>query len=380
MYKPQYITRLEKVGELSRFEREDLKEVTKHFAFRSNDYYQSLIDWDDPEDPIRRIIIPDLAELDGGGELDASNEGAFRAVPGCEHKYRDTALLLVNDVCGGYCRFCFRKRLFMNGNDEAMKNTEPGIRYIEKHPEINNVLLTGGDPFLLGTKKLEKIISRLRQIEHVSMIRIGTKMPAFNPFRIINDDYLPEMLSKYSTIEKKIYVMTHFNHPRELTGIALEGIDILHKAGVLTANQTPFIRGVNDDPVTLQELFNTLADAGIPPYYVFICRPTRGNMSYTVPIEQCIEIFDEARVRCSGLAKRARLAMSHASGKIEVLGMTDDYVFFKYHRVVHLSQDSNFIICERNPGAFWFDDYDEAVAECLIDEAEELIDIDRNFN
>ncbi|MCP4724843.1 MAG: KamA family radical SAM protein [bacterium] len=381
MYKPDYITKLDKISGLSKTEKEILKKVTGHFPFRSNAYYLTLIDWKDAEDPIRRIIIPDPEELENWGDLDPSKESHYKAVPGCEHKYRDTALLLVNDVCGGYCRFCFRKRLFMTRkNSEVIKNVTPGIEYIKDHPEINNVLLTGGDPLLLSTKKLEKILRRIREIDHVDIIRIGTKIPSFDPFRIINDKYLPEMLSKYSTTEKKIYVMTHFNHPRELTGLALEGIDILHRAGVLTANQTPFIRGVNDDPETLRDLFNSLAYAGIPPYYVFICRPTLGNLTYTLPIENCIEIFDKARILCSGLAKRARLALSHASGKIDVLGMNDENVFFKFHRAAHISHDSNIIICRRNPEAYWFDDYDEAIAECLIDEAEDLIEIDNNFN
>ncbi len=378
MKNPKYITKLDKVSGLSKTERKNLKNITRHFSFRSNEYYLSLIDWEDPEDPIRRIIIPVLDELDNWGDLDASNESHYSAAPGCTHKYKDTALLLVSDICGGFCRFCFRKRLFMSQNNEVFKNIIPGIEYIRDHPEINNVLITGGDPFLLSTRKLEKIIRRIREIDHVDIIRIGTKMPAFDPFRIINDKYLPEMLSRYSGTEKKIYVMTQFNHPRELTRISLEAIDLLHNSGIMTANQTPFIRGVNDDPETLKDLFNALANAGIPPYYVFICRPTLGNYTYALPIERCIEIFDIARRLCSGLAKRARLAMSHSSGKIEVLGMNDDNVFFKFHRAAHLTHDSNVIVCARNPEAYWFDDYDEAIAECLIDEAEDLIEIENH--
>ncbi|MFC1557310.1 KamA family radical SAM protein, partial [candidate division KSB1 bacterium] len=212
MYKPRYITRLDKVTGLSDREREDLREVSEKFVFRTNEYYQSLIDWNDPDDPIRRLVIPDIAELDEWGDLDASGEETYTVVPGCEHKYRDTALLLCNDVCGAYCRFCFRKRLFMNDNDEVVRDVSPGLKYISQHPEISNVLLTGGDPLIMSTRKLENIISRLREIDHVKIIRIDTKIPAFNPYRITKDESLLEMLSKYSSAHKRIYIIAHFNH------------------------------------------------------------------------------------------------------------------------------------------------------------------------
>ncbi len=376
MYKPQYITKIEKVDQLTDHEKAKLKKVTEKFVFRSNEYYQSLIDWSDPDDPIRKLVMPDVKELERWGKLDASDEDSYKAAPGCEHKYRDTALLLVNDVCGAYCRFCFRKRLFMNDNDEVIRNVKPGLTYLKEHPEINNVLLTGGDPLLMGTRKLEKIIREVRKIDHVKIIRIGTKMPAFNPYRIINDDSLPHMLSKYSTPDKKIYIMAHFNHPRELTEVAIAGINLFHKAGLVTVNQTPIIRGVNDDPYILRELFNKLSYCGVPPYYMFICRPTLGNMDYAVPVEKTIAILDKAKRGISGLAKRARLAMSHAEGKIEVVGMDTENVYFKFHRAHDLDNHSRIIVCRRNPNAYWFDDYEESGEELLINEVEDLIDVE----
>ncbi|KPK95944.1 radical SAM protein, partial [bacterium SM23_31] len=225
MYKPKYITRLENIPQLTEREIKDLQQVSKEFVFRTNEYYQSLINWDDPFDPIRRIVIPDVSELSDSGKLDASDENAYIVVPGCELKYRGTALLLVNDVCGAYCRFCFRKRLFMDDNDEVVRDVSPGIAYIKEHTEISNVLLTGGDPLLMSTRKLENIIKQIREIDHVHIIRIGTKIPAFNPYRILNDETIVEMLSKYSTAQKKIYVILHFNHPRELTDAAIQGIE-----------------------------------------------------------------------------------------------------------------------------------------------------------
>mgnify|MGYP001199228541 FL=1 len=364
---PKYLTRLEQIPQLDSDEREQLEKVNEQFVFRSNEYYQSLIDWDDPEDPIRRIIMPDVQELDDWGQLDASNEEKYTKVKGLEHKYTSTALLLVNEVCAAYCRFCFRKRLFMNENEEVTKDVSDGLEYIREHPEVTNVLLTGGDPMIMSTSKLEPIIQKIREIDHVKIIRIGTKIPAFNPYRIINDPSLHEMIRTYSTDEKKIYIMAHFNHPNELTPVAVKGLNMLMQSGAIVVNQTPMIRGVNDDPEVLAELFNRLSFIGIPPYYVFLCRPTLGNQPFAIPVEEGYEIFEQARSFCSGLAKRARLVMSHETGKVEVVGMSDSQIFFKYNRAADIENDAKFLVFDSNPDAYWFDDYEEAQMELPLE-------------
>jgi len=361
--KPKYLTKLDQIPQLTETEKRELQKVNDKFVFRTNDYYQSLIDWDDPNDPIRRIIMPDVQELNEWGQLDASNEEKYTKVRGLEHKYTSTALLLVNEVCAAYCRFCFRKRLFMNENDEVTKDVSEGLEYIKNNKQISNVLLTGGDPLVMSTSKLEPIIKQLREIDHVQIIRIGTKVPAFNPFRILNDPSLLEMFKTYSTNEKKIYVMAHFNHPRELTPEAIEGLNLLMKSGASLVNQTPLVQGVNDDPQVLADLFSKLSFIGVPPYYLFLCRPTLGNETYSVPIERGYEIFEKAKTLCSGLAKRARLVMSHESGKIEVLGMSEDQIFFKYARAAENNNNARFLAFYRNPEACWFDDYQEASEE-----------------
>ena len=366
MYNPKYITNLDQIPELSIQEKNQLKEITTNFRFRSNEYYQSLIDWNDRSDPIRRIVIPHINEKQEWGRLDASDEAEYTIVPGLEHKYEFTALLLVTDVCGAYCRFCFRKRIFMGENDEIARDVSEGINYIREHKEINNVLLTGGDPLTMSTKKLEPVVKQLREIKHLQIIRIGTKIPAFNPYRIINDQSLLKMFKKYSTNEKKIYVMAHFNHPRELTDVAIEAMDLLRNAGVATVNQTPLIRGVNDDPDILAELFNKLSFIGVPPYYLFICRPTLGNKIFSIPIEEAFDIFEKARIQCSGLAKRGRLVMSHSTGKIEIVGKTNENVYMRYHRAADPEEKARFMIFKRNPYAYWFDDYEEIIAEYSI--------------
>lgn len=157
MAQPKYITNIEKITQIPKEERAKLKEITNKYVFRVNEYYLNLINWDDPNDPIRKLVIPNERELNEYGSWDASDEGANYVVPGCQHKYKTTALLVVSEVCGAYCRFCFRKRLFRSDVKEAMSDVTPGIEYIAQTPEINNVLLTGGDSLILATKKLDKL-------------------------------------------------------------------------------------------------------------------------------------------------------------------------------------------------------------------------------
>ncbi|MFC1489926.1 KamA family radical SAM protein [Candidatus Latescibacterota bacterium] len=367
MTNPKYFNRLDQVDGLSINDRANLEEVCNKFAFRANEYYLSLINWDDPDDPIRKIIIPDNAELDNWGALDPSNEEKYTVVPGLEHKYEHIAVLLVSNNCGGYCRFCFRKRIFMNGNNEIKHDISKALTYIRKHKELNNILLTGGDSLLLSTEKLGKIISQLREIDHVKIIRLGTKIPSFNPYRILEDPTLIEMLEKYSTPDKKIYLMAHFNHPRELTEQAIKAMHMVQKAGVVVVNQTPLIRGVNDTPEVLAELFNKLSFAGIPPYYAFQCRPTQGNSHLAIPVEEAYRLFEKAKMMVSGLAKRARLSMSHIEGKIEIVGLTKDNIIFKFHRSADPSLKANIQIFKRNPDAYWYDDYSEMIDEYVLE-------------
>jgi len=361
--KSKYITRIEQLKELGEGKIADLKKVTDKFDFRANDYYLSLIDWDDPADPIRRIIIPDLQELDEWGRLDPSDEHKYTVMPGLEHKYNSTALFLVSNVCEGICRYCFRKRVFINPQSVCLKDVSAAVDYVKEHEEITNVLLTGGDPLVLTTSKLENIISRLRAVEHVEIIRIGTRMPVYNPYRILNDPTLLEMIETYSTEHKKIYIVTHFVHPNELTEPAIKGIHLLEKAGAIIANQTPMIRGVNDNSQILGDLLGKLSFIGAAPYYVFQCRPAIGNKAYTVPIEEGYKIVEHAKALVSGLAKRVRFVMSHSTGKIEIVGMTKERMYLKYHRAADDADSGRFLVVRRNPNAYWLDDYDEVIRE-----------------
>jgi len=362
---PRYFRTLEKVKGIGAIERMELEEVCRKFPFRANEYYLSLIDWDDPDDPIRHIIIPDRRELEAGGELDASNERLYTKVPGLEHKYTHIAVLLVSDVCGSFCRFCFRKRLFMKHGNEVERDVTEAIRYIRAHTELDNVLITGGDPLLLSTGRLETIIRSLREIDHIRIIRIGSKVPAFNPYRILNDPALLGMLSRYSLPDRRIYLIAHFNHPGELTDAAIKALDLVLKTGTVIMNQTPLIRGVNDSPEVLGDLFNRLTYIGVRPYYVFQCRPTTGNRHLAVPVEEAFEIHERAKMKCAGLGKGARFVMSHTKGKVEVLALTESTIVFKFHRSANWAGKARISICKRNPDAYWYDDYTEVVEEYI---------------
>mgnify|MGYP001397351920 CR=1 FL=1 len=353
--KVTYIRDIDKVENIPEEVRAQLKKVAEKYVFRANDYYLSLIDWSDPADPIRQLIIPRIEELSDWGKLDASNEAAVTVTKGVQHKYRDTVLLLCNEVCGAYCRYCFRKRLFMDENDEVSIDVSKGIDYIAAHPEVTNVLLTGGDPLLMGTRRLVEIFDRLRRIDHVGIIRIGSKMPAFNPWRVLDDPALLDAIRTYSTAEKRIYVMAHFDHPRELTEPAVRGIAALLQAGAIVVNQCPIVKGVNDDADTLATMFRKLSFIGAPQYYVFQGRPTAGNEPYEVPIVRGYQLVEEAKKRVSGLAKRARFSMSHETGKIEIVGVDDKHIYMRYHRAKHPANEGRFMVFHRDDSAFWLD-------------------------
>ncbi len=352
----RYIRDINKLSNIPPRQREKLKHVTARYAFRANDYYLDLIDWDDPADPIRQLIIPRIEELNDWGALDASNERAVTVTRGVQHKYPHTVLLLCNEVCGAYCRYCFRKRLFMNGNDEATNDVSEGLQYIASNPNVTNVLLTGGDPLLMSTRRLVQILTALRDIPHVEIVRIGSKMPAFDPWRLLDDPELQTAFRRFSTAQRRIYLMAHFDHPRELTDVAVEGIDCFIRSGVICVNQCPLIKGVNDDPNVLAALYRKLSFIGCPPYYLFQGRPTAGNEPYEVPIVRGWRVFTEAISQGSGLARRARFVMSHETGKIEIFAVDGEHIYLRYHRAKDAALRGQFMIYNRNDDAYWLDE------------------------
>lgn len=207
-----------------------------------------------------------------------------------------------------------------------------------------------------SNKRIIDILEKLKAIDHVKIIRFGTKMLAFDPLKISGNGELLEYLREFSNY-KQIYFMLHFNHPRELTAEAIKAIKAVHFSGVTVVNQTPLIKGVNDNVKVLSTLFANLSFVGVLPYYVFNCRPTEGNYSYAVPVEEGYEIFTKARSENSGLAKMARFVMSHEKGKVEIIAKMDDKIIMKKHNWFDDSENEEILIYKSNPKAYWYDDY-----------------------
>ncbi len=340
-----------------------LRSVVRRFPMQVPRSYLRLIDVRDPNDPIRNLVVPACEELQGGGMLDTSGESDNTRVPGLQHKYRATAVILGYNRCAAYCRYCFRKRLFDRtgpSNTEAIRDLQPALEYIRSHPEITNVLITGGDPLIMSNERLDGLLSALRAIGHVRIIRIGSKVPVFLPIRITSDPGLLDVLARHTSGDKRLYVVTHIDHPRELTGEAIRAMDGLLKAGVALANQAVLLRRINDNPETLRDLFNRLAEAGVAPYYVFQCRPVTGSLHSRVPLARGYAIVEAAKRGCSGLAKRLRYVMSHYSGKLEIVGVEGEglerRVFLKYQQARDRRDEGRFFSRRLPAEACWFDD------------------------
>ncbi len=317
-----------------------------------------MINFSDENDPIRNIIIPKVSELDETySDLDPSGEHTYMVVNGLEHKYEDTALILFNNVCGGYCRFCFRKRLFLDENDDTINDLSEALEYIKEHKEIKNVLVTGGDPFITGSRKITDFLNELSKIEHLRFIRVGSKMLAFNPFVFLDTD-LVERLGEIHK-KKKLKIMAHFNHPNEITEFTEEAVKKILKTGIMIYNQTPIIRGVNDNSETIIKLIEKLISIDITPYYFFQMRPTAGNYGYSVPINEVLNILNNAFKELPGVFKNLKYTMSHKSGKIEIIGTFDDKIVFKYHRAAKKEDTGKLIIRKNNIEGRWLEDFEE---------------------
>ncbi|MDT8441804.1 MAG: KamA family radical SAM protein [Desulfuromonadales bacterium] len=251
-----------------------------------------------PGDPIWRQVIPDLRELQG--DLlpeDSLNEAAFRPVPAVVHRYPDRALLLVSGVCAGYCRFCTRKsRVGSSALCFSAAQIDDGIAYLAATPTIRDVILTGGDPLLRDDESLGEILARLRQIRHVDILRIGSRVPVTLPSRITAP--LCRLLARSAPL----YLNTHFNHPRELTPAAAAACARLADAGIVLGNQAVLLRGVNDDAATMAELCRGLLRMRVRPYYLHQLDRVKGADHFRVDVAAGRAIVAGLRGRVSGLA------------------------------------------------------------------------------
>jgi KamA family protein len=342
---------------LSSTERGQLERVVERHPMSVTRYYFSLVNSDDPNDPIRRLIIPSADELDLSGSYDTSGEVESTKMPGLQHKYAQTALLLATNRCAAYCRYCFRKRLVGLPSKEIVERFETAARYIRDHPEITNVLVSGGDPLVLPTHVLRRLLDVLSPIEHLDFIRIGTRIPVVFPKRIIEDEELSTLLESYSRDRKRIYIVTQYNHERELTDLSVRSIRKLIRSGLAISNQTVLLKGVNDDPADLAALMKKLLRSGITPYYVFQCRPVkRVKRRFQVPLRRGSSIVEDARRMLDGHAKRFRYVMSHRTGKVEIIGVVDNRILLKYHQARNPSLLGRVFWRRLSETAGWLDD------------------------
>ncbi len=327
-------------------------------------YYLSLIDPDDPNDPVRAMAVPSVDELNLMGSYDTSGEKNNTKMPGLQHKYPQTALILSTNRCAMYCRHCFRKRLVGLPNHELLQRFDDAAAYVRQHREINNVLITGGDPFVLDTSIIARFLEMLSDIDHLSFIRFGTRIPVTLPQRITQDPDLIGLLERHSRPLRRIYVVTQFNHPREITEEAVAAVDCLIRAGVVVNNQTVLLNGVNDDPAILATLQNDLAGIGVNPYYVFQCRPVkRVQHHFQVPLHRGYDIVEAAKGLLNGHSKRFRFVMSHKRGKIEIVGRRRDEIFFKFHQARNPANAGKFFSRHINPHQGWLIDTEEIVPD-----------------
>jgi lysine 2,3-aminomutase len=351
------VEQLENYADLSSKEKEQLEKVVQAHPMRVSPYYMSLINWNDPHDPIRKMALPSLEELNLEGFYDTSGEAENTKMPGLQHKYSETALVLATNRCATYCRHCFRKRLVGLPTEEIVKRFEDAAEYIEKHEEINNVLISGGDPFVLSNEVIARFLEVLTKIDHLSFIRFGSRTPVTLPSRL-SDPELLALLKKYSKIDRRLYVVTQFNHPREITLQSISAVSNLINAGVLLSNQTVLLKGVNDDPETLANLMNSLVSIGVTPYYVFQCRPVKRVKShFQVPICEGVRIVEKAKANCNGHSKRFKYAMSHKTGKVEILGILDGEIYFKYHEAKNRENLGVMFKRRVDEKAGWLDDF-----------------------
>lgn len=275
--------------------RKDAEALDEFFQARINPYYLSLIRY--PKDPIWLQCVPDRIELeDFDAEEDPLMEDAMSPVPNITHRYPDRALFLVTSQCGLYCRFCTRKRKVGDSGKISMKGLEAAFNYLEKHKEIRDVILSGGDPLMLTDYMLEKILKRLREIEHIEIIRLGTKMPCVLPQRITEN--LVNMIKKYHPV----YVNTHFNHPWEITPESSKACEMLADAGVPVGNQMVIMKDVNDDPAIVKALLQKLLKIRVRPYYMYMADETKGANHFRTSIETGLKILESLRGHTSGLA------------------------------------------------------------------------------
>ncbi len=296
---------------------QNLTDVIKKYPLAITPYYASLIQRPDTSDPIFQMCVPQPEELFSPSWLseDPLEENEDMPVPGLVHRYPDRALVIVTTTCASYCRHCTRKRIA--GTREctiSARRLQQVTDYLLAHPEISDVIISGGDPLTMPTDAIEAVLSSIHSVESVQVIRVGTRVPVVLPMRITAE--LVEMLRKYHPL----WINTHFNHPNELTPESADACNRLADAGIPLGNQTVLLRGVNDSAQIIEQLCRGLIRMRVRPYYLYQCDLVRGVEHFRTPLSQGIEIIEYMRGRVSGIAIPSFIVDTpHGGGKIPIM-------------------------------------------------------------
>jgi len=326
---------LARIIKLSHGEKKDVEKAIAHSRFRVTPYYLSLIDEGNPECPIRMQCIPSIGEIDPGlGDLtDPLAEDTDSPVPRIVHRYPDRVLFLVSEICSMFCRFCTRRRHILDRtHEEFAADNDRALDYISQHPEVRDVILSGGDALMIPLDKLEDIIRRVRSMPHVEIIRVASRFPCVMPMGIT--DEIVSMLRKY----QPIYFMTHFNHPYEITEHSRAACARIADAGIPLFNQTVLLRKINSDPSIMKKLSHELLKARVKPYYIYQCDLAEGIEHFRTSVAMGVETMEFLRGHTSGLAVPTYVIDAPGGGgKIPVmpnylLTLSDDRAIVRNYR------------------------------------------------
>ena len=317
---------------LSEKRKEEIRRVSEKYPLRISDYFFKLADWTDENCPIYMQCCPKEEELDEypGYSDDPLNEGRYEKVPFLVHKYYSRAAFMCSNTCYMNCRHCTRKNTVMSQPIAQKKSLDAALEYVANHPEINDILITGGDPFVLPIELLEYYIKGFRSVPTVNTIRIGTRVPVTDPDKVT--DELCDMLAKYHPV----WVFTQFNHPKEVTKEAAEACNRLLLRGIPMGNQSVLLKGINDDADILAELYTKLIGIRVRPYYLYLCDRVNGTAHFYVDYKKGMELVEKLRYLLPGYAvpKFVIDADGENGGKVTVeechiLGETDDYLLLR---------------------------------------------------
>jgi len=324
--------------------------------YRVTQFYYDQIRRSRYYEQLRHIVQPSMEELRSPGRWDTSGERDHTVVTGLQHKYPQTALLLVTADCFSYCRFCFRKRLVETDSEEVALDYVAVAAYIEQHPEIDNVLLSGGDPFTLSTEQLGSILDHILPIPHLTSIRFGTKAIVSCPPRF-RDEQLRLLFARIQKAGKTPVIITHIDHLGEVSEETELRVRELRAGGVQFFNQAVLLKQINDDPGILAATFRKLHTLGVRPYYLFQARPTKHASHFQVPFRRGLEIVREVNQRLNGIEKTFRYVMSHETGKIELLDLSrDNRLLMRYHQGTDVRSIGTLFSRIVGEDACWLDD------------------------